>query len=387
MFKLPVPLSENFTCNVSGSSNHGKMIRTAQILIWDEVTMASKYALHAIDSLLRDLTSRNIPFGGKVVLITGDFRQTLPIVRHGDRTQILEQCIKRSPLWKYFKQMSLINNLRVQPDEQEFTKWLLDVGDGRVESKFERLKEVTHIPNEFLSSGDLVDDMYGTIIDPQDKNIYRCSILAPTNREVYDINNMILSKVRGKSRVYYSIDTNESEESEMQNLIPVEFMNSLTPDGLPPNKLTLKIGAVVMLLRNMNLSQGLCNGTRLAITKMMNHSLCARIISGRFVGEMILLQRINLSSSLDTLPFKLVRCQFPIRLAYAMTINKSQGQSFDKVGVHLPSPVFSQGQLYVVLSRVRSMKNLIHISGKALFVNQNEKEKTYTRNIVFKDIL
>src|ERR1700679_2247389 len=76
--------------------------------------------------------------------------------------------------------------------------------------------------------------------------------------------------------------------------------------------------------------------------------------------------RIELTPSDDNLPFQLSRRQFLIRLAYAMTINKSQGQTFDKVGLFLPKPVFSHGQLYVAFSRVRAKENI-----KVKLPNQN----------------
>ena len=93
-----------------------------------------------------------------------------------------------------------------------------------------------------------------------------------------------------------------------------------------------------MLLRNLNSKKGLCNGTRLKVTDLQKYSIQAEIISESFFGSQVI---IDLTCTDTTLPFQLKRRQFPIIPAYGVTINKSQGQTFEYVGISLQDPVFS----------------------------------------------
>ena len=117
----------------------------------------------------------------------------------------------------------------------------------------------------------------------------------------------------------------------------------------------------------------------MAVTNIYKHSIEGCIIGSDFDGQLRLIPRITLTSGEnDQLPFMLCRKQFPVRLCFAMTINKSQGQSFETIGLDLRSPVFSHGQFYVAVSRVTSAKGL-----KVLLPESSDK----TANIVYPEVL
>jgi ATP-dependent DNA helicase PIF1 len=114
-------------------------------------------------------------------------------------------------------------------------------------------------------------------------------------------------------------------------LYPTEFLNSISANSFPNHKLVLKKGVIVMLLRNLNQTMGLCNGTRLLVTEHGQHVLCCIIL----IGAEVFIPRIDLNTTNVKWSFTLQRRQFPVRICYAMTINKSPGQTISTVGVYL----------------------------------------------------
>ncbi|XP_019176499.1 PREDICTED: ATP-dependent DNA helicase PIF1-like [Ipomoea nil] len=185
-------------------------------------------------------------------------------------------------------------------------------------------------------------------------------------------------------RTYFSSDSvcpTESTSDVVAGLHTPELLNGLKCSGLPNHCLTLKIGSPAMLLRNIDPSAGLCNGTRLIITRLADHVVEAKLLFGNAAGSKVLIPRLSLTPSDSTLPFKFQRRQFPLMLSYAMTINKSQGQTLSTVGLLLRKPVFVHGQLYVALSRVSSPRGL-----KLLICNKDGKCVSSTMNVVYKEV-
>ena len=218
----------------------------------------------------------------------------------------------------------------------EFVEWIKMVGEGKVSgTPFRNDYDANwiKIPDEFLIQNDergvqwLIELTYPELINRY--NDLPClnerGILASKNSDVNQLNSLMLSMIPSEKQVFYSADKlcPTSGESNDHVLHPPEFLNALDLPGLPSHTLELKVGAPIMLLRSLNQSLGLCNGTRLVVDKMGDKVIQAKVISGTRIGESVLISRINLTPTSGDSLFILKRRQFPVKLAFAMTINKS----------------------------------------------------------------
>ncbi|XP_058762792.1 uncharacterized protein LOC131636151 [Vicia villosa] len=173
--------------------------------------------------------------------------------------------------------------------------------------------------------------------------------------KIAEFSDRLLKIGEGNSRDYISsnsVDRSEIHDRDILDVLGPEFLSSLKTFGLPNHHIKLKVGTPIMLMRNIDQSEGLFNGTHLIVSKLATHVLEAHIMGGKKDGNIVYIPKMNMSPSQSPWPFKLSLRQFPIIVSYAMTINKSQGKSLDWVGLYITRDVFNHGQIYVALSRV-----------------------------------
>ncbi|CAN1332160.1 ATP-dependent DNA helicase PIF1 [Linum perenne] len=381
-FHIPIKLTETSTCDIFHGTEVAELIQQASLIIWDEAPMAHKFCMEALDRTLRDLLqvhptdSEELPFGEVSVVFGGDFRQILPVIKKGTRSEIISASLKKSYLWEHLTHLRLSQNMRLmrsncsQSERQEiatFDSWLKEIGDGVGCSILGEANIL--IPPDLMVGKhlgpiqDIVKATYPDILHNYQNAAYLASraVLAPHHDMVHKVNAHVLSLIPGEEITYLSSDS-----------IP----------GFPDHEIKLKVGVPIILLRNIDQAAGLCNGTRMVVKLLGQWFIEAEIISGSNIGESVFLPRMTLTTEYLSLNIVLSRRQYPVAICFAMTINKSQGQTLKQVGLCLQHQVFSHGQLYVALSRVTTRTGL-----KILSCDVDGNHLNTMQNIVYKEIL
>ena len=363
------------------------LLRKAAMIIWDEVAMTQREALESLDRSLQDIMESSEPFGGKVMVFGGDFWQVLPVVPRGTRAQITDATLLCLYIWEKVIKICLKQNMGAENDKW-YSEFLLRIGNGTEETYG---NDYVQLPNDIVieyESEQSIDILIKHVFPDLKFNynnagyMHERAILSTRNEYVDRLNARMIDMFPGEEKVYYSFDC---VNDDSQNTYPIDFLNSITPNGLPPHELRVKKNCPIILLRNLDPHSGLCNGTRVVVRGFEDNAIDAEIVNGQHSRERVFIPRIPLSPSEDiTLPFRFKRKQFPIRLSFVMTINKAQGQTIPNVGIYLPEPMFSHGQLYVALSRGVSRNTSWVLSKPNEDLDPTRKR---TKNIVYRDVL
>ncbi len=323
--KAPLSPTPEGVLAITSQSVLANLVRRAKILIIDEATMLDRAHLEMLDRSLQDIVGVDQPFGGKIVILSGDFRQCLPVVPGANRGGVTDRCINRSPLWSHFTIMELKQNKRAKKSTDaavnaaidEYDEWTVSVGDGT--APVVEGDNLIQLPEALCVEVDPAKPLDGMAkfceeIWPRLEENYTDAtylegraVLAPTNKKVDEINDLLTWKLPGPGMTLLSADALTEQEDAFR--FSVEYLNTLQPIGLPRHRLVLKPGQPLMLLRNINPKKGQCNGTRMVFTRLISN----RVLECKVPGSdtPVLIPRITLRPKEGQYGFDWARRQFP----------------------------------------------------------------------------
>jgi ATP-dependent DNA helicase PIF1 len=341
--------------------------------------------------------------GGKLVVLMHDFRQLLPVVKNGSRGDIVHACVTFSKVWPHFKTLQLNTNMRVELLRMNndlvqsqllhmHSKWLLSVGEGTLDYAIPN-SNIFEIPSQMVCStvSELESRVYSDIqqhyMDPEylrDRAIMSC-----TNDVIQECNQRIVASLPGQPVICESTYRFVNDNDNLQH--DIGSLRCINPSGLPPHLLQLKVGTCIILIRNLNIKEGHCNGTRYIILSLTRRCIRAKKLNSVGDGnDEIFIPRIPLHSNDTDYPVPFVRTQFPVLVSYYLTISRAQGQTFKQAGMYLPRNVFAHGHMYVGMSRCGDPNGLHIFADQGEFVHvahMLHESKSYSKNVVYSEML
>jgi hypothetical protein len=425
-----------------------------KIILWDEVAMARRIYVEAVDRLMRlvvatsalnpnpphekapvhtmtteqapvtlsaaaaapnqeqilELMETLPPFGGKIVVCAGDFRQLPPVVMEAGMGDVFDYSFVASPLFSAFQLSTLTISMRQKQDE-EFVQWADSLGEDSQQQlptntpvQSARLATTTSTASRDPGSERLVvlplykvgkvctnvDDalrwLYG-YLPPQQRT--QRSLICTNNHYVDEANHRAPDLLHKNQRLRICKSDNRCLEARQEgqhhahNLLdlPEKYMQSVRASGVPPHELRLCINMAVVLLRNLAPEARLVNGTRGIIQDLLpkDNNLPPRLVVLAIEGEcgdnVRLIPRINFTIPLMGKSIHLCRCQFPLAPAYAVTVHKAQGKTLNRAVVDTRHNFFDYGQLYTAVTRVRCFTDL------GLLINENQTTVVHLVNM------
>nr|KAJ0191504.1 hypothetical protein LSAT_V11C800409490 [Lactuca sativa] len=274
-FHIPINLNEDSFCSITPCNDVDEVLNKSRLIIWDEAPMMHHHCFEAVDRTLREVilsSDKNKSFRGKTIVLGGDFRQILPVIQRGNRSDIVQPSFHSSRLWRESTVLRLNVNMRLQ---------ILKIGEGGIGGPNDGKVEV-EFPEDFVvpSTCDHIHSIVSTIYssfqnlldDPS--HFQNKAILVLTNEAVDAINDYMLELMKDEGKTYLNLDSLceiEAHDSFEESTYSPDVLNGFKASGIPNHKLILKKGVSVMLLHNIDQTKGLCNDTRLHIVRLGRH--------------------------------------------------------------------------------------------------------------------
>ena len=325
--------------------------KTTQVLIVDEISMMSLKVFEAIEQIAKCAKRQYLrPFGGMQVIFIGDFYQLPPV----KDTQF---CFE-SPLWgdTFNPENHIHLKTLYRQTDPEYIRILTEVRDGvlteeslealtiRLNTKYDPTKNNGIVPTKLFprnADADRINQtMYAKLVETEEKyNLKTVNNLRMFNETSLPIPLDIMTKC---------VELKD-EEVEQQMKLFCENSN-LT------QTLSLKKGAIVMCLANLDTDAGICNGSQGIVVDFVSNAQNVKCPMVKFLNGVVMMIQPRVYQHGDYPKFGVV--QLPLRLAWAFTIHKSQGVTLDIAEIDIGSSIFEFGQTYVALSRIRSLSGL-----------------------------
>jgi len=306
-----------------------RKLKLAKMLAIDEISMISAPVFDLLNDLLKAVRQSDQPFGGLQLILFGDFLQLPPVNRDGQLAGDYQFCFQ-SKAWIELKPKSLLLKTVFRQEDTDFVDLLNNIRFGKInENDIKILQSRIGIVEEI--------------------GVIKPTILASHNIQVEEINKKELQKIGNNSQIFTAKFFGDTSK--------IDFLRK---NCLANQTLELKVGAQVMMLKNTHQKDGIINGS-IGIIKEFSKKSNYPIVEFSNGAVLTIAPETWSLEKFDQEKKEIVveaeMSQVPLILAWAITIHKSQGMTLDKVRCNL-SRVFADGQIYVALSRVRSLKGL-----------------------------
>lgn len=345
-----------------------KEIRKAPIFVWDQAANCNKNIFDAVDRFLRAMMNSNQIFGGKVAVVCCDFRECLPIARNTPNETRDSHSLLNSPLFNQMQHFTLHGNYRFE--YQTDYRFCLEIGAG--------IQNEITVPNQcrVYDINTLINTIYYDLHSASIDDIMKRSIITLNTADVDDLNEKCVELLCSTKQIYESFNCfRKIDPDERTRFYSFEHTMANLPSYFQPNILVLGVNCPIMLTHPY---KGIPKGTRLIVKSLKKRSILAEIATGERKGKVLRIYKKRVVKPFPNLEF--VRYQFPVTLAFSMTINKAQAVEFNRLGLYLPCAAFAHGQMYAAFSRVPVIERDL----KVYVAQQQNGEFSYDRlpNIV-----